>query len=191
MHSIKNLIRQLIVYLMTIISRKSFNHKNAQKLNGLNLIGPDEDRGLGFVLESVRQSLKHKLPTHRMYLPAVGKQKSKYIHERNLFVGNPGMLLTALIQLPILPLYHHKNIGLFFWELEKIPLEWVRLRHWLDEIWVQSDFVLNTFKKMSVPIHKIPFALNLKINKKLSRASFNLPKNPFIFLFTFDYFFLL
>ncbi|MCX7182609.1 MAG: glycosyltransferase family 4 protein [Nitrosospira sp.] len=167
--------------------RKSFNHKNAQKLNGLNLIGPDADRGLGFTLESVRQSLKHKLPTHRMYLPAITKQKSKYIHQGNLFVGNPEMLLNALIQFPISPLYQNKNIGLFFWELEKIPLEWLRLRHWLDEIWVQSDFVLKTFKKMSVPVHKIPFVLNLKINKKLDRKYFKLPQKPFIFLFTFDY----
>lgn len=187
MQSIKKFIRQLIVYLMIITPRKSLNHKNTQNLNGLNLIGPDADRGLGFTLESVRQSIKNKLPTHRMSLPTLSKQKSKYVYQSNLFVGNPEMLVHALIQFPISPLYHNKNIGLFFWELEKIPHEWIRLRHWFDEIWVQSDFVLNTFKKMSVPVHKIPFALNLKINKKLNRTSFNLPKKPFIFLFTFDY----
>ena len=187
MQSIKNLIRQLIIYLMIMTPRKSFNHQNAHKLKGLNLIGPDADRGLGFTLESVRQSLNHKLPTHRMCLPTVTKQKSRYAYESNLFVGSPDMLVHALIRFPVSPLYHNKNIGLFFWELEKIPHEWLRLRHWLDEIWVQSDFLLNIFKKMSVPVHKIPFTLNLKINKKLNRKSFKLPQKPFIFLFTFDY----
>jgi len=96
-------------------------------------------------------------------------------------------LLHTLIKLPILPLYKNKNIGLFFWELEKIPKNWLRLSHWIDEIWVQSDFVLQTFKKMTPHVYKIPFVLDLKINKKLNRKSFNLPLKPFIFLFTFDY----
>ena len=140
MQSIKNLVRQLIVYLMIMTPRKSFNHQNAHKLKGLNLIGPDADRGLGFTLESVRQSLKHKLPTHRMCLPTVTKQKSRYAYESNLFVGSPDILAHALIRFPVSPLYHNKNIGLFFWELEKLPKEWLSLRHWLDEIWVHSDF---------------------------------------------------
>ena len=140
MQSIKNLVRQLIVYLMIMTPRKSFNHQNAHKLKGLNLIGPDADRGLGFTLESVRQSLKHKLPTHRMCLPTVIKQKSRYAYESNLFVGSPDILAHALIRFPVSPLYHNKNIGLFFWELEKLPKEWLSLRHWLDEIWVHSDF---------------------------------------------------
>ncbi len=172
---------------MTITPRKSFSNKNAQELNGLNLIGPDADRGLGFTLESLRQSLKNKLPTHRMYLPPVTKQKSKYIYEYNLFVGNPEMLKHALIRFPVIPLYKNKNIGLFFWELEKLPQEWLRLKFWLDEIWVQSDFVSNIFKKMSPHVYKIPFVIDLKINKKLSRAHFKLQKKSFIFLFTFDY----
>ncbi len=172
---------------MIMIPRKSFNHKNAQKLNGLNLIGPDADRGLGFTLESVRQSLKNKLPTHPMYLPSSSDEKFRYVYGSNLFVGNPEMLKHALIRFPVIPLYKNKNIGLFFWELEKLPQEWLRLRHWFDEIWVQSDFVLNIFKKMSPRVYKIPFVIDLKINKKLSRAHFKLPKKPFIFLFTFDY----
>ena len=187
MQSIKKFIRQLIVYLMIMIPRKSFNHKNAQKLNGLNLIGPDADRGLGFTLESVRQSLKNKLPTHPMYLPSSSDEKFRYVYGSNLFVGNPEMLKHALIRFPVIPLCKNKNIGLFFWELEKLPQEWLRLRHWFDEIWVQSDFVLNIFKKMSPRVYKIPFVIDLKINKKLSRAHFKLPKKPFIFLFTFDY----
>ena len=187
MQFVKKFIKQIIAQLIALVPRGPSSHKSTRKLNGLNLIGPEADRGLGFTLESVRQSLKNKFPTHRMYLPAVTKQKSKYIYEHNLFVGNPEMLKHALIQFPILPLYHNKNIGLFFWELEKIPHEWLGLRHWFDEIWVQSDFVLNVFKKMSPRVYKIPFVIDLKINKRLSRAHFKLPKKPFIFLFTFDY----
>ncbi len=172
---------------MMITPRKTSIKKNNHHKNGLNLIGPNPDRGLGFTLESIRDSVKLKLPTNRMYLPANSNQKSKYVYGNNLFVGNPEMLINALIKLPILPLYKNKNIGLFFWELEKIPKNWLGLNHWIDEIWVQSDFVLQTFKKMTPHVYKIPFALDLKINKKLNRKSFGLPEKPFIFLFTFDY----
>jgi glycosyltransferase involved in cell wall biosynthesis len=183
----KKFIRQIFFYLMMITPRKASIKENNQHKNGLNLIGPHSDRGLGFTLESIRYSLKGKLQINRMYLPANSNQKSKYVYGNNLFVGNPEMLLHTLIKFPILPLYKNKNIGLFFWELEKVPNNWLRLNHWIDEIWVQSDFVLQTFKKMTPHVYKIPFALDLKINKKLNRKSFNLPEKTFIFLFTFDY----
>jgi glycosyltransferase involved in cell wall biosynthesis len=183
----KKFIRQILVYAMMMIPRKPPKNNNNHHKNGLNLIGPNPDRGLGFALESIRDSMRGRLPTNRMYLPANPNQKSRYVYKNNLFVGNPEMLKNALIKLPILPLYQNKNIGLFFWELEKIPNNWLRLNHWIDEIWVQSDFVLQTFKKMTPHVYKIPFALDLKINKKLNRKSFNLPEKSFIFLFTFDY----
>jgi glycosyltransferase involved in cell wall biosynthesis len=183
----KKFIKQILLYLMMITPRKTSIKKNNHHKNGLNLIGPNPDRGLGFTLESIRDSVKLKLPTNRMYLPANSNQKSKYVYGNNLFVGNPEMLANALIKFPILPLYKNKNIGLFFWELEKIPKNWLRLNHWIDEIWVQSDFALKIFKKMMPHVYKIPFALDLKINKKLNRKYFNLSENSFIFLFTFDY----
>jgi glycosyltransferase involved in cell wall biosynthesis len=183
----KKFIRQILVYFFMITPRKAPHKENNHHKNGLNLIGPNPDRGLGFALESIRDSVKGKLPIYCMYLPANSNQKSKYVYGNNLFVGNPEMLANALIKFPILPLYKNKNIGLFFWELEKIPNNWLRLSHWIDEIWVQSDFVLKTFKKMTPHVYKIPFALDLKINKKLNRKFFNLPEKPFIFLFTFDY----
>jgi glycosyltransferase involved in cell wall biosynthesis len=172
---------------MMVTPRKPPIKENNPHKNGFNLIGPNPDRGLGFTLESIRDSMRGKLPTNRMYFPANQNQKSKYVYRNNLFVGNPEMLKNALIKLPILPLYQNKNIGLFFWELEKIPNNWLRLSHWIDEIWVQSDFVLKIFKQMTPRVFKIPFALDVKINKKLNRKSFNLPDKPFIFLFTFDY----
>ncbi len=170
-----------------ITPRKPPNKENNHHKNGLNLIGPNPDRGVGFTLESIRNSMRGKLPTNRMYLPANLNQKSKYVFRNNLFAGNPEMLINAFLKLPALPLYQNKNIGLFFWELEKMPNNWLGLSHWIDEIWVQSDFVLQTFKKMTPHVYKIPFVLDLKINKKLNRKSFNLADKPFIFLFTFDY----
>jgi glycosyltransferase involved in cell wall biosynthesis len=183
----KKFIRQIFFYLMMITPRKLPIKENNYHKNGLNLIGPNPDRGLGFALESIRDSMKGRLPTNRMYLPANPNQKSRYVYKNNLFVGNPEMLKNALIKLPILPFYQNKNIGLFFWELEKIPNNWLRINHWIDEIWVQSDFVLKIFKQMTPRVFKIPFALDVKINKKLNRKFFNLPEKPFIFLFTFDY----
>jgi glycosyltransferase involved in cell wall biosynthesis len=97
------------------------------------------------------------------------------------------MLLQSFIKLPIKPLYMNINIGLFFWELENLPKKWIKIRHWIDEIWVQSDFLFNIFKKMSLNVKKIPFQLDIKINQKLNREYFKLPEKKFIFLFVFDY----
>jgi glycosyltransferase involved in cell wall biosynthesis len=46
---------------------------------------------------------------------------------------------------------------------------------------------LNTFKKISSHVYKIPFSIYIKPNNKKNRRYFNLPNNTFIFLFTFDF----
>ena len=83
---------------MVMIPRKASRNENNRRKNGLNLIGCNRDRGLGFVLESIENSMKGKLPTNCILLPANLNQKSKYIYRNNIFVGNPEYLEAALIK---------------------------------------------------------------------------------------------
>jgi glycosyltransferase involved in cell wall biosynthesis len=188
-HVIKFIIKKIMTWVMICYPRSKPTIKNKSK--GFNLIGPPPDRGLGLSLTSISQSLKNLAPVNVIHLPQEKSEKGfsdlKIKSGINLFVGNPDMLLHALLKHPSLMLGGNYNIGLWFWELGEAPRAWHQIRHWVDEIWVQSDFALQAFKKVSPHTYKIPFALDVKVNKKLSRKSFNLPLKPFIFLFTFDY----
>jgi glycosyltransferase involved in cell wall biosynthesis len=84
-------------------------------------------------------------------------------------------------------LYRNYTVGFYFWEFEDTPKHWTSVKEWTDEIWVQSDFMLNTFKKMSSDVYKIPFSLDVNPNYKKNRRYFKLPNDKFIFLFTFDF----
>lgn len=171
--------------LMMLSPRQSPQIEN--KKRGINLIGPPADRGLGRALETFHQSIKSQVQTQRLILPPLFPHKKNRAYPLNIFVGNPLMMVHAWIKLPRLSIYKNYNIGYFFWELENLPKSWIKLSHWVDEIWVESDFMFHSFKKLSPRIFKIPFALDVVANKKLDRHYFKLPHKKFIFLFTFDF----
>ncbi len=158
---------------------------------GFNLIGPPPDRGLGLSLTSIYRSLKNLAPVNVIHLPQEKSQKGfsgrKFKSGINLFVGNPDMLIHTLLKHPSLMLRGNYNIGLWFWELEEVPKSWHKLKHWVDEIWVQSDFILRNLKPLSDSIHKIPFHTDIGSYDKFDREMLKLPHKKFIFLFTFDF----
>jgi len=158
--------------------------------NSILLIGSPPDSGLGFSLQAIFDSINTSVSIDRFYLRKFNKPqkiKNNYHHAINIFVGNPIFLLNAIFKLKFSIVYKKYNIGLWFWELENPAKRWRLINHWTDEIWVQSDFVFNIFKKLTPNVYKIPFSLSININKKKTRKYFRLPKKKFIFLFTFDF----
>jgi hypothetical protein len=79
------------------------------------------------------------------------------------------------------------NIGFWFWELDQLPYRWFLSRYLVDEIWVQSDFVFNAFKKLTKNVIKTPFYIETSYAENFSRAYLKIPENKFIFLFTFSH----
>lgn len=81
------------------------------------------------------------------------------------------------------------NIGFWAWELAQIPPEWLPSFQWLDEVWVPSQFNLDTISRVSpVPVVRMPHCIPArKPARRLDRAHFGLPKKQFIFLFLFDF----
>ncbi len=80
------------------------------------------------------------------------------------------------------------TIGLWFWEVEDFPVEAHGAFNYVDEIWVASEFMRDTFRKVSPkPVFKCKLpVLRPEIDPSLSRADLGLP-DRFVFLFSFDF----
>jgi glycosyltransferase involved in cell wall biosynthesis len=80
------------------------------------------------------------------------------------------------------------NVGVWFWEVEDFPVSLHHAFNQVDEIWVASEFMRQTFLKVSPkPIFKFLLpVLPPTIDRSLTRAELKLPEE-FIFLFSFDF----
>jgi glycosyltransferase involved in cell wall biosynthesis len=105
----------------------------------------------------------------------------------NIVCVNPDQLSLFAEQTG--PEFRHGRytIGVWFWEVEDFPESFHGAFNYVDEIWVASDFMRETFLKVSPkPVFK--FRLPLlppQIDPSLSRADLGLP-DKFVFLFNFD-----
>jgi glycosyltransferase involved in cell wall biosynthesis len=80
------------------------------------------------------------------------------------------------------------QIAMPFWELSLFPQEWVGNFEGINEIWVESQFVRAALQpKFTMPVYCFPPAVVLGDYQPKDRASFNLPKNTFLFHFNFDF----
>lgn len=80
------------------------------------------------------------------------------------------------------------TIGLWFWEVEDFPVWAHGAFNYVDEVWVASEFMRETFRKVSPkPVFKCKLpVLRPEVDPSLSRADLHLPER-FVFLFTFDF----
>jgi glycosyltransferase involved in cell wall biosynthesis len=80
------------------------------------------------------------------------------------------------------------NIGVWFWEVEDFPAWSHRAFNYVDEIWVASEFMRETFLKVSPkPVFKFRLPVMVPpVDHSLTRAQFNLGED-FTFLFGFDF----
>lgn len=81
------------------------------------------------------------------------------------------------------------NIGYWNWELSVFPPEWVSSFDYFDEIWVASNFALDSVSRVSpIPVIRIPFSMPEDTAIKfVDRSYFNLPRGKFVFLYIFDF----
>jgi glycosyltransferase involved in cell wall biosynthesis len=79
------------------------------------------------------------------------------------------------------------RIAYWAWELEAIPDEWVEASQLVEEIWSPTEFVAKAMRaRMPRPVHRMLPGLEVGPLEKVSRASLDIPKDHFVFLFTFD-----
>lgn len=81
------------------------------------------------------------------------------------------------------------NIGYWLWDLPELPEAFQGSFSYLDEVWVSSNFALETLSRASpVPVVKVPLALPADglQTKGVGRDHFGLRDDHRVFLFMFD-----
>jgi glycosyltransferase involved in cell wall biosynthesis len=80
------------------------------------------------------------------------------------------------------------KIGYWFWELPNFPKEWMHAFDLVDEVWAPTKFIADTLTKVSPkPVIHMTVPVSFSINGHYDRAHFFLPKDRFLFLFSYDF----
>jgi len=148
-----------------------------------NMVSAVETTDIPYVLNDCVVDKQRKIDTGQVHF----RNDNPYCF--NLIHINPDYFDYFLMDKGKEYLENRYNIGIWYWELERLPDVWVRYFQFFDEIWVGSRFVLQAVSFLSsVPVLTIPPCISLKRDPQKKRADFNLPETAFIFLFVFDFF---
>lgn len=156
------------------------------------------ESGLGNVTRAFIQTLEGIVDYSVINLPmsVMSKQGAYQFGSRetrrlgpgiNIFIGNPSILLLGFRSLNLLAMLRNYTIGIWFWELERIPRDWAIAGKLVDEVWAQSAFVARAFEGSSRRVEIMPFVLDHTEEVRYDRRHFGLPEQCFVFLMTFDY----
>lgn len=82
-----------------------------------------------------------------------------------------------------------RTIGVWFWELEEFPPTMTEAFALVDEVWVASDFVLESVATVAPkPVRKFPLPVVVPTPPAgATRSSLGLPNDRFLFLFVYDF----
>ena len=109
-------------------------------------------------------------------------------HQVNLVFVNPDYLSQALEIIGKPALEGRLLVVCWFWELERVPQDWLPAIARVDAIMVASRFVEDAFRAItSKPIFRVPLPLSPVPDSGLHRNDFGLDAGAFIFLCTFDF----
>lgn len=80
-----------------------------------------------------------------------------------------------------------RTIGYWPWELPEWPAEWHHAYDLVDEVWASSRYTYDAYTRSSPrPVRHMPMAVTVDATAGLQRRDFGLPKNKFLFVFSFD-----
>lgn len=152
----------------------------------INVISYKKFIGLDFAAREIFRAIPKKILKNLIYIHE--NTPATFLNDNyiNIIIASPQLLNDFFSRLICRGVLTQYNIGLWFWESNEVPKSWLKTKNLIDEIWVYSDYNLNLFGSLCSNIHKIPFSIDLKVNSSFNRLYFDLPKSPFIFLFTFD-----
>jgi len=79
------------------------------------------------------------------------------------------------------------NIGFWPWELPKWPELWSHAPELMDELWASTAFTAAAYRSSTqVPVRHVPMAVDVQATKGLDREAFGLPRDRFLFGYSFD-----
>jgi len=117
-------------------------------------------------------------------LDAKISRKGKYAV--NLVHINPDQWEAACREYPHRMFDNHYNIGVWLWELEYLPKEWLEKFDYVDELWVPSQFIADAAQRETEkPVTVIRYGIETPV-EKLGRKDFGLPEDAFLVLAMYD-----
>ncbi len=111
-------------------------------------------------------------------------------HAINLFHINPYEVGMLMREPPSsLRIENHLNICVPFWELSRIPNDWVPILESMDAVLAPTQFVANAIASCisKTAVRYYPQTVDLPSNIFADRARWNLPENAIVFGFSFDF----
>lgn len=109
-------------------------------------------------------------------------------HSTTIVFVNPDFLGEALERVGHEKLDGRHLIACWFWELEKVPSEWLLSLQMVDEIMVATRFIEDAFRHVTKkPVLRVPLPLSSVPDSGLQRADFGLKDDVFLFLTSFDF----
>lgn len=166
----------------------------------VNIIGDVySESGLGAITRQIISSVDGYVDCRIINLPMSKKSRQSGFHPKrahvakelhdgiNIFVGNPDLLIRVLLKYGPMPFLRGYCVGVWFWELEKIPSVWRHANKVIDEIWAQSHFIADSFNNDSNKVFVMPFTLDSIVPSQKSRPALGLPEKKFNYLFSFDF----
>lgn len=167
---------------------------------GINLCGFIKgDFGLGESMRILARILEHTgIPYTIIEIQDAGlhtftniefedKISNEFRYSTNIFAYNPDCFEDIAREFDKNIFKGRKNIGYWAWEMPEFPEGWEKSFSYFDEIWTCSDFTTQSIlQKATIPVHTVPYAIQPQKDDLLTRDSFGLPENKFIFLLTYD-----
>lgn len=109
-------------------------------------------------------------------------------HRTTILFVNPDYLEPALDKIGRERLAGQHLIGCWFWELERVPDEWLPAIGQVDEIMVATEYVERAFRRATdKPVMRVPLPLDGIIDSGLERRDFGLEEDAFVFLVSLDF----
>ncbi|MGP0591333.1 glycosyltransferase [Nitrospira sp. T9] len=109
-------------------------------------------------------------------------------YRANVFHINADEMMNAQIHLGKDVFTDRYNIGYWAWELSRFPNAWRPSLQLVDEVWAPSRFIEQAIADAtSSPVIRMPLAVEFPEPNGMTRKSFGLPDDRFLFLFFFDF----
>ena len=120
--------------------------------------------------------------------PFMDKISKDGFYRANVFHINADEMVNAQIHLGKEIFADRYNVGYWAWELSNFPDAWCPSFQLVDEVWAPSRFIEQAIaNKTSSPVIRMPLAVNFPEPNGMTRESFGLPEDRFLFLFFFDF----
>jgi glycosyltransferase involved in cell wall biosynthesis len=78
------------------------------------------------------------------------------------------------------------RVAVWWWELNRLPAEWLDRGKEVDEVWAPTAFIAGAMEALGKPVYWMPPGVELPPFEPISKAVFGLDPNRFTFLFVFD-----